>query len=51
MIGSSASLSLPNDDRPKPLPAGTINAIAEINELDDVSPAALTIGFVIGAAL
>ncbi len=45
------SLSLPTDDRPKSLPAGTITTISEDYMLDDLSSASMTFGFVIAAAL
>jgi len=44
-------LSLPTDDRPKALPAGTIKSILKDNMLDDSSSASMTVGFVIAAAL
>ena len=45
------SPSLPNDDRPKSLPAGTIKTILEDYMFDDLSSVAMTFGFVIAAAL
>ena len=45
------SLSLPPDDRPKALPAGTIKTISKDNMFDDLSSASMAIDFVIAAAL